>query len=94
MKLVNIASLDPEITETGRSGLRNASTNDRAMWGEMQDNWDRFAVESNRATGGFEAIAKPLGAEVPGDDSGFPMGEDRAVHTTVRIGQTSSVRQS
>ena len=87
MKLVNIASLDPEITGTGRSGLKNASTNDRAMWDEMQDNWDRFAVESDLATRGFEAIAEPLGGEVPGDDSGFPVGEDRAVHTTVRIGQ-------
>ena len=87
MKLVNIASLDPEITGTGRSGLKNASTNDRAMWDEMQDNWDRFAVESDLATRGFEAIAEPLDGEVPGDDSGFPVGEDRAVHTTVRIGQ-------
>ena len=87
MKLVNIASLDPEITGTGRGGLKNASTNDRAMWDEMQDNWDRFAVESDLATRGFEAIAEPLDGEVPGDDSGFPVGEDRAVHTTVRIGQ-------
>jgi predicted restriction endonuclease len=87
MKLVNIASLDPEITDTGRSGLKNASTNDRAMWDEMQDNWDRFAVESDLATRDFEAIAEPLGGEIPGDDSGFPVGEDRAVHTTVRIGQ-------
>ena len=87
MKLVNIASLDPEITDTGRSGLKNASTDDRAMWDEMQDDWGRFAVESDRATRELEAIGKPLGGDVPGDDSGFPMGEDRAVHTTVRVGQ-------
>ena len=87
MKLVNIASLDPEITGTGRSGLKNASTNDRAMWDEMQDNWERFAVESDRATEDFEAVAEPLGGEVHVADSGFPLGEDRAVHTTVRIGQ-------
>ena len=87
MKLVNIASLDPEITGTGRSGLKNASTNDRAMWDEMQDNWDRFAVASDRATRDFEAIAEPLGGEVPVDDSGFPVGEDRVMHTTARIGQ-------
>ena len=87
MKLVNIASLDPEVTDTGRSGLKNASTNDRAMWDEMQDNWDRFAVESELAARDFEAIAEPLGGEVPGDDNGLPVGEDRAAHTTVRIGQ-------
>ena len=88
MKLVNIASLDPEITDTGRSGLKNASANDRAMWDEMQEKLGTvFAVESDLATRDFEAIAEPLGGEVPGDDSGFPVGEDRAVHTTVRIGQ-------
>ena len=36
MKLTNIASLDPTITSTGRSGLRSVSANDRAMWAEMQ----------------------------------------------------------
>lgn len=36
MKLVNIASLDPTITSTGRSGLKGASSSDKAMWEEMQ----------------------------------------------------------
>ena len=52
MKLVNIASLDPEITATKRRGLVNASASDRAMWDEMQEDWERFAVESDRATRG------------------------------------------
>ncbi len=42
MKLVNLASLDPVTTGTGRSGLVNASALDRKMWEEMQDNWDAF----------------------------------------------------
>ena len=37
MKLTNIASLDPEITSTGRSGLKRTSAADRAMWDEMQN---------------------------------------------------------
>ena len=44
MKLTNIASLDDAITTTGRSGLRNASAADRAMWEEMHEDWERFAV--------------------------------------------------
>ena len=87
MKLVNIASLDPEITDTGRSGLKNASANDRAMWDEMQENWDGFAVKSDRAIRDIGAVAEQLGGEVPGENSDFPVGKDRAVQTTVRIGQ-------
>ena len=49
MKLVNIASLDPAITNTGRSGLSAASAKDREMWAEMQQDWEKFAVEANRA---------------------------------------------
>ena len=49
MKLVNIASLDPAITTTGRRGLSAASANDREMWAEMQENWGAFAVEMSRA---------------------------------------------
>ena len=40
MKLTNIASLDPAIISTGRSGLSGASANDREMWNEMQRDWE------------------------------------------------------
>ena len=50
MKLVNIASLDDAITSTGRTGLTGASARDRAMWNEMQGDWDRFAEEAQQAT--------------------------------------------
>ncbi|MEO6353373.1 MAG: hypothetical protein ABIO19_15380 [Burkholderiaceae bacterium] len=46
MKLVNIASLDPVITDSGRKGLNGASKLDRAMWDEMQHNWNNFVLES------------------------------------------------
>lgn len=49
MKLTNIASLDPAITATGRKGLKGASSTDRAMWQEMQCNWEAFAIESSLA---------------------------------------------
>ena len=34
MKLCNLASLDPEITQTGRAGLSNATKLDRKVWGQ------------------------------------------------------------
>jgi putative restriction endonuclease len=40
MKLVNFASLDPEIVSSGRSGLGNASAMDRQVWEKFQKNWD------------------------------------------------------
>ena len=87
MKLTNIASLDDAITSTGRSGLRNASTADRAMWEEMHDDWERFAVESNRAVAAVEAEDAP--PEDPLDkDDGAPVGTDRTVVTTARVGQS------
>jgi putative restriction endonuclease len=45
MKMLNIASLDPAITSTGRAGLGNASALDRAVWDEFHADWERLAVE-------------------------------------------------
>ena len=86
MKMGNIASLDPAITSTGRRGLRAASANDRAMWTEMNSDWERFAIQSQRALMVIERVDERT------DDGAFdrgeaPMGEDRRVQTTVRIGQ-------
>ena len=46
MKLVNIASLDPVITSTNRTGLRNASSADKKIWNEIQNDWDDFVFQS------------------------------------------------
>jgi DNA (cytosine-5)-methyltransferase 1 len=45
MKLVNFASLDPSITDTGRKGLRGASTLDKNIWDEFHEDWGSLAVE-------------------------------------------------
>ena len=58
MKLVNIASLDDSITRTGRSGLRNASNADRAMWAEMQSDWPAFTAAAEAALQGADAPAE------------------------------------
>jgi putative restriction endonuclease len=45
MKMLNIASIDPAITSSGRTGLGNASALDRAVWDEFHSDWERLAVE-------------------------------------------------
>lgn len=45
MKLTNFASLDPQITATGRRGLSGASKADREIWDEMTSDWPRLAKE-------------------------------------------------
>ena len=54
LKLVNLASLDPQIVATGRAGMRNASKLDQAIWQELQNNWDAVALE---AAAEYETLA-------------------------------------
>lgn len=93
MKLVNIASLDPVITNSGRTGLVGASKLDRAMWAEMQHDWTQFAVESqtmvdallteNKAT-----LATPLTTEIIEDDADVSYAaESKTAQTKIRVGQ-------
>ncbi len=51
MKMLNIASLDPEIQRSGRSGLGNASKGDQEIWNEFHDNWDAAFDEADRIIG-------------------------------------------
>lgn len=89
MKMGNLASLDPAITSTGRKGLRAASANDRAMWDEMTSDWERFAVECEQALLATEAMPESsveVEQSIPDYDD-LPVGEDRVVQATTRIGQ-------
>ena len=88
MKLTNIASLDDSITSTGRTGLRNASATDRAMWEEMHEDWEQFAVDSRRAIAAVEADdVRPQEPLDDDDHDGGMVGVDRTVVTTARVGQ-------
>jgi len=88
MKMLNIASLDPAITSTGRVGLGNASALDREVWGEFHADWERLAVES-------QLLRQQLDKEMPQDfevESDFLIpedftGETRQVIATQRIKQ-------
>jgi hypothetical protein len=46
MKLCNFASLDPVLLARGRTGLKGATKQDRAMWAEFQGNVSILAPES------------------------------------------------
>lgn len=93
MKLTNIASLDPAITSTGRAGLKAASEADKAMWNEMQNDWESFALTSQLAIDSLEgdahleldaALATPASSE---SDQTDYASENRTAQTQVRIGQ-------
>jgi len=82
MKLNNIASLDPAITETGRQGLPGASAADRAMWAEMESDWNLFVLELRQAIEGLEV---PVHDQA--DDAMDYTGQERVVQGRARVGQ-------
>jgi putative restriction endonuclease len=96
MKLTNIASLDPAITSTGRTGLAGASKADKAMWLEMERDWEHFALESQAA---LDRALTAAGCVQEVDAEGFTetvsevsespnyTAENRLSTTQIRIGQ-------
>lgn len=82
MKLSNIASLDPAITSTGRSGLSGASSADKAMWQEMQQNWEVFSIAMADAEQAFSATSLSNTIDISSN-----LTTSRTAEVTVRIGQ-------
>ena len=88
MKMLNIASLDPGITSTGRAGLGNASALDREVWDEFHSDWERLAVECQLLR---QQLDKNIVEDLePESDELLPedfTGETRQALTTQRIKQ-------
>ena len=88
MKMLNIASIDPAITNTGRSGLGNASALDRAVWDEFHSDWERLAVECELLRQQLDKNSIP---ELESENDAFLpenfTGETRQVLTAQRIKQ-------
>jgi predicted restriction endonuclease len=87
MKLVNFASLDPAIRESGRRGLGNASDLDREVWTEFNLDWERLASEcdailARRGAAADAPVSEPV--EVETDNY---VGATRSVTVQVRIKQ-------
>lgn len=87
MKLTNIASLDPAITSTGRRGLTGASAADRAMWDEMQNNWETFSEEISSAEIRLGISGSHTDNETGEDDDGNYSGGTKDAIVRIRIGQ-------
>ena len=91
MKLVNLASLDPAITKTGRSGLGNASSLDRQIWNEFHADWEGLAIECEQlrrslgADGAIESAQEQGSPDIVADED-FSA-ENRRVTTEQRIKQ-------
>lgn len=91
MKLVNLASLDPAITSTGRSGLGNASALDREVWEGFHADWEGLALECDqlRRSLGAGIRSEPLQETDPSELDAIQdySAETRRVFTEQRIKQ-------
>ncbi|EEP92708.1 HNH endonuclease [Yersinia kristensenii] len=83
MKLVNIASLDPFIIDSGRKGLSGASNADRALWLELNENSEVFEQQCQQA---MSQLEKPV---IKLFDSGIKdfSGKERTTIIKARVGQ-------
>lgn len=83
MKLVNFASLDPFIINSGRKGLSGASNTDRALWSEMNENTEDFERQCQQVMSQLEIPVTKL------FDSGIKdfSGKERTTIIKARVGQ-------
>ena len=94
LKLVNLASLDPVIVASGRSGMGNASALDKQIWSELQANWDAVALD---AAAQYEYLALRNGVQAdqdlleeapPGEElAALEEGKTRSAMVQVRVNQ-------
>jgi len=83
MKLTNLASLDPQITASGRKGLAGASRLDREIWADLQANWDVVAVHAAAACEAILGTQKPPREDNDTEQPKF--GEGRTVERKVQV---------
>lgn len=82
MKLVNFASLDPAITQTGRKGLGNASALDREVWDAFKRNWEGEMTEA-----ALELDAVPNLGEMLWEEPDGPVETEKRALVAVRTKQ-------
>ena len=86
MKLTNIASLDPLITESGRKGLSKSSKADRALWDEVQQDWQSF-VKKTQSILNELGMANVNESQIDGYEIIDYEGKTKKVEVNIRIGQ-------
>jgi hypothetical protein len=88
LKLVNLASLDPQIIESGRRGMGNVSSLDRQVWQELLSHWDIVALQASQE---YERLAVshglPPDADVIDEMPSIDEGVTRMATVEVRVKQ-------
>ena len=89
MKLVNFASLDPQIVASGRAGLSGASNQDKALWEALQQDWDAVATEAADA---YAALALSNGVQADqellrDEEEEIEEGRTRSAIVQIRVNQ-------
>jgi predicted restriction endonuclease len=93
LKLVNLASLDPAIQASGKSGMGHASALDEKIWQALQSHWDPVALE---AAAEYEKLAAQHGEVADADlletasaspEAPLEAGRSRAATVQVRVNQ-------
>ena len=92
LKLVNFASLDPQILASGRKGMGNASALDRSIWNDLSKHWTSITLE---AASEYENLAinngiSPLvdvADDLAGEGLELPAGKTRSATVQVRVNQ-------
>lgn len=79
LKLVNFASLDPDLRERGVGGMGNTSAADRSMWAEFYGRWDVLADSSLLIDAPPPAMGGPCTRSVP---NAAPSGQTEVVRET------------
>lgn len=91
LKLVNFASLDPQVRASGRAGMGNCSKLDEDIWKELNTQWDTVA---NEAATLFDHYAQQHGvpsgsdvADVVDELPTFAEGKTTTATVQVRVNQ-------
>lgn len=92
MKLTNLASLDPQITQTGRKGLPGCSALDKTMWAEFQENPEAIGYESQQIVDQLaqqdESLCDLSSTAIPDILLPSYFAENKAAHVQIRVKQS------
>jgi len=63
-KLVNFASMDPQLQARGIKGALNKSKKDEEVWNEFFNNWDELAIESEKLLAEYKEKREEIPEEI------------------------------
>jgi predicted restriction endonuclease len=90
LKLVNFASLDPSITDSGRKGMGNSSSLDKKIWEEFNADWEGLALDCEKIRRELQTQLGVADSPEPDELDAAPAdytGETRRVTSEQRIKQ-------